>query len=303
MSFKEELKEYTSYAEAVIKSYMPECEGYQKTVLDAMNYSVNAGGKRLRPIMMAAAYRMFGGEGQVVEPFMAAIEMIHSYSLIHDDMPELDNDSLRRGMPTTHVRYGADQALLAGDGLLNLAYETALKSFDIARGAARERCIAAVRVLANNAGIYGMVGGQCLDVEADKKRRDLTEEEILFVYENKTAALIEAALKIGAILAGADDKQTEAMEKAGSALGIAFQLQDDILDVIGDEKELGKPIGSDERNGKKTYLSYLGLEKAEAEQERLSMEASSMVEELAGEGNEAGAFLKELFEVLVKRKR
>ena len=244
MSFKEELKEYTSYAEAVLKSYMPETEGYQKTVLDAMNYSVNAGGKRLRPIMMCAAYRMFGGEGHVVEPFMAAIEMIHSYSLIHDDMPELDNDSLRRGMPTTHVRYGADQALLAGDGLLNLAYETALKSFDIARGADRERCIAAVRVLANNAGIYGMVGGQCLDVEADKKRRDLSEEEILFVYENKTAALIEAALKIGAILAGAGPEDTATMEKAGSALGIAFQLQDDILDVYGSEAEIGKPVGA-----------------------------------------------------------
>ncbi|MCR4584127.1 MAG: polyprenyl synthetase family protein [Lachnospiraceae bacterium] len=303
MNFKEELKEYTSYAEAVLKSYMPECTGYQKTVLDAMNYSVNAGGKRLRPIMLCAAYKMFGGGGTIVEPFMAAIEMIHSYSLIHDDMPELDNDSLRRGMPTTHVRYGADQALLAGDGLLNLAYETALKSFDIARGADRERCIAAVRVLANNAGIYGMVGGQCLDVEADKKRRDLTEEEILFVYENKTAALIEAALKTGAILGGADDRQTATMEKAGSALGIAFQLQDDILDVYGSEKELGKPIGSDERNGKKTYLSYLGIEKAEKEQERLSLEASAMIEEMSGEGNEAGAFLKELFEVLVKRKR
>ncbi len=303
MNFKEELKEYTSYAEAVIKSYMPDVEGYQKTVLDAMNYSVNAGGKRLRPIILCASFRMFDGEGQVAEPFMAAIEMIHSYSLIHDDMPELDNDSLRRGMPTTHVRYGADQALLAGDGLLNLAYETALKSFDIARGVMRERCISAIRVLANNAGIYGMVGGQCLDVEADKRKRDLSQEEILFVYENKTAALIEAAFKIGAILAGAGDKEIELMEKAGSSLGIAFQLQDDILDVCGSEEELGKPIGSDERNGKKTYLSYLGLEKAKEEQERLSMEASGLIESLISEGNEAGEFLKELVEVLVNRKR
>ncbi len=302
MNFKEELTELTSYAEAVVKSYMPENTGYQRTVIEAMNYSVNAGGKRLRPIMLCASYRMCRGEGRIAEPFMAAIEMIHSYSLIHDDMPEIDNDELRRGVATTHVRYGAAQALLAGDGLLNLAYETCMKSFGIAAGMQREHCIKAMGILASKAGIYGMVGGQCLDVEADKNARDLSREEILFVYENKTAALIEAALMMGAALAGADDK-LDKLKEAGSALGTAFQLQDDILDVTGDEKEIGKPVGSDEKNGKKTYLSYLGLEEAQGEQKRLSEKAGSLILEAAGEGNEYGVFLHDLVDMLVMRKK
>ena len=309
MNFKEELKNRTAEAERVTMALLPKVSGHASTVMDAMCYSVGAGGKRLRPVMMQAAYELCGGSGRVVEYFMAALEMIHNYSLVHDDLPEMDNDELRRGMPTTHIKYGAGMAVLAGDGLLNYAYETAMKAFAEAKGAQREGCIEALTLLTEKAGIYGMVGGQCLDVEAEEKGLDLTQEQILYVYENKTAALLQAALGCGAALAGTEvsAKNREDLQKAGYDLGIAFQLQDDILDIESTTEELGKPVGSDERNGKKTYVSYLGMDAAKKEQARLSGEAAALVRALETDGSEkaenAKEFLAQLIEYLVERRK
>ena len=305
MSLQHQIQSRSKEAEEIVFRYLPEEKGYQKTVLEAMDYSVRAGGKRLRPVILKAAYELCGGSGKLAEPFMAALEMIHSYSLVHDDLPEMDNDELRRGKPTTHVQYGQAMAVLAGDGLLNYAYETALTAFSMAGADETERVIRALGILAKKAGVFGMVGGQCLDVEAEKKELSLSREELLFVYENKTAALLQAALLCGAVLGGAPEKTVKQLEQAGYDLGIAFQLQDDILDIEGDEAELGKPIGSDERNGKRTYVSVLGLEEAKKEQERLSREAAELVAAIpaeSGQQQEAREFLSGLIEYLVSRK-
>ncbi|MCR4640422.1 MAG: polyprenyl synthetase family protein [Lachnospiraceae bacterium] len=306
MNFENELKKRQAAAEAVIAAYLPEEEGCAKTVIEAMNYSVRVGGKRLRPVLMQAAYEAAGGKDTLAEPFMAAIEMIHTYSLVHDDLPEMDDDELRRGQPTTHVRYGQAMAVLAGDGLLNLAFETALKVFDFADEKERLCGIRALRILAGKAGIKGMVGGQCLDVEAEEKGLELTKEELLFVYANKTSALLEAALGCGAVLAGADEETVSEFFAAGYELGIAFQLQDDLLDIEGSTEELGKPVGSDERNGKKTYVSFLGTEEARAEQKRLSLSAAERIGKLKLKDErqkEAAEFLRELIIALVSRRK
>ncbi|MBR3525944.1 MAG: polyprenyl synthetase family protein [Lachnospiraceae bacterium] len=306
MNFENELKKRQAAAEALIAAYLPEEEGCAKTVIEAMNYSVRVGGKRLRPVLMQAAYEAAGGKDTLAEPFMAAIEMIHTYSLVHDDLPEMYDDELRRGQPTTHVRYGQAMAVLAGDGLLNLAFETALKVFDFADEKERLCAIRALRILAGKAGIKGMVGGQCLDVEAEEKGLELTKEELLYVYANKTSALLEAALGCGAVLAGADEETVSEFFAAGYELGIAFQLQDDLLDIEGSTEELGKPVGSDERNGKKTYVSFLGIEEARAEQKRLSVSAAERIGKLKLQDDrqkEAAEFLKELIIALVSRRK
>ncbi len=304
MNFRNELERRTAQAEETVTKYLPGDTIHQRSVTDAMAYSVTAGGKRLRPVMMKAAYEMCGGSSSLaIEPFMAAIEMIHSYSLVHDDLPEMDNDELRRGKPTTHIAYGQAMAVLAGDGLLNFAYETVLDHAEEAED--KDAYIKAAALLAKKAGVYGMVGGQCLDVEAEKKGMELTQEQLLFVYENKTAALIQASLMCGAILAG-DYDTAEVLSKAGYDLGIAFQLQDDILDIESTTEELGKPVGSDERNGKKTYVSYLGLENAKTEQERLSKEAVDLINGLkvpSGERESAKGFLMELIKSLCSRRK
>ena len=295
MDFKGQLQEKIKQAEQIIYAYLPREEGNQKTVLEAMNYSVKVGGKRLRPILMQASYEMFGGKEQVIEPFMAALEMIHTYSLVHDDLEAMDNDEYRRGMKTTHVVYGEAMAILAGDGLLNLAFETAAKAFTMQPGSvSAER---ALMVLSKKSGIYGMVGGQVADIEAEEAERKLTMEELLFIHENKTAALIQAALMIGAILAGAGQDDVSRMEKIGLNVGIAFQIQDDILDVTGTMEELGKPIGSDEKNNKTTYVTLVSLEKAKQQVELLSQEALSLLGEIPGEH----AFLDALVESLINR--
>ena len=210
MKFKDEMKERIGHIEAVLDWYLPRPEGLQKTVLTAMNTTVKSGGKRLRPMLMEETYHMFGGEGEVIEPFMAAIEMIHTYSLIHDDLPALDNDDYRRGKKTCHIVYGEDMAILAGDALLNYAYETASKAFDMAKGQETERVIQAMKILASKPGIYGMIGGQTDDVELEGT--PLTMEQILFIHKNKTSALIEACMMIGAVLAGADEDEVKRME-------------------------------------------------------------------------------------------
>ena len=295
MKFKDEMKERIGHIEAVLDWYLPRPEGLQKTVLTAMNTTVKSGGKRLRPMLMEETYHMFGGEGEVIEPFMAAIEMIHTYSLIHDDLPALDNDDYRRGKKTCHIVYGEDMAILAGDALLNYAYETASKAFDMAKGQETERVIQAMKILASKPGIYGMIGGQTADVELEGT--PLTMEQILFIHKNKTSALIEACMMIGAVLAGADEDEVKRMEQCGEAIGLAFQIQDDILDLVGDEEEIGKPVGSDERNHKVTYVTLKGLEQSKEDVREISMKAIDILKDY----DQENGYLTILTEYLISR--
>ena len=303
MDFEKVLQDKVVEIEKQIKAYLPKETGLQKTVLEAMNYSMLAGGKRLRPMLMLETYRMFGGNGDVIYPFMAAIEMIHTYSLVHDDLPAMDNDEYRRGRKTTHVVYGEAMGILAGDALLNYAFETMLRAFNleevVTADAGKVHAVAnAMRILATKAGVYGMIGGQTADIEAENAS-DVSVETLMFIHKNKTAALIEAAMMVGAVLAGASDKEVSQIENSAYNIGIAFQIQDDILDVIGDGEELGKPIGSDEKNGKTTYVTLRGLEESAAQVERLSKEAISLIQSFGGNSE----FLQELVTSLIHRRK
>ena len=271
MNFKAEMNERVEQIEQILDQYLPPKEGLQKTVLTAMNTTVKAGGKRLRPMLINETYKMFGGEGDIVKPFMAAIEMIHTYSLIHDDLPALDNDDYRRGQKTCHIVYGEDMAILAGDALLNYAYEVATKAFDLADQDEMMNVVEAVKILARKPGIYGMIGGQVADVELEGT--PLSMEQILFIHKNKTSALIEACMMIGAVLAGASNEDVMAREECGEYIGLAFQIQDDMLDLTGDEEEIGKPVGSDEKNHKTTYVTLKGLEQSAKDVEEISKKA------------------------------
>lgn len=295
MNFNEELKIRTAEVQKIIESWLPEAEGFQKTVLEAMNYSMLAGGKRLRPMLMQETYHLFGGEGRIIEPFMAAMEMIHTYSLVHDDLPALDGDEYRRGRKTTWVVYGETMGILAGDGLLNYAYETACEAFKMEPG--NPYIGQALSVLARKSGVYGMLGGQCTDVEAVGKT--LSREKLDFIYRLKTSALIEAAMMTGAILAGAAKEDVEAVERIATDVGLAFQIQDDILDVTSTTEELGKPVLSDEKNEKTTYVTLEGMEKAKAEVERISQNAIDTLDSLKAENE----FLRELIIHLINRKK
>lgn len=295
MSFKEELKLRTGEVNDIIMRYLPKEEGYQKTLLSAMNYSMTAGGKRLRPMLMQECYRLFGGQGTVIEPFMAAMEMIHTHSLIHDDLPAMDNDEYRRGRKTTHIVYGEAMAILAGDALLNYAYETASRAFTLAPGdLAVGRAFA---VLAGKTGITGMIGGQSVDVE--ESGHQLDRGQLDFIYRLKTSALIEGSMMIGAILAGATQEETAQIEVAASDIGLAFQIQDDILDVTSSQEVLGKPVLSDEKNQKSTYVTMEGLEKAKKDVEELSKHAVETMKKL-GRKN---PFLEELILELISREK
>lgn len=297
--FEERQAKEAAEIEEIIKRYLPEERGYQKTVLEAINYSVLAGGKRLRPMLMRETYRLFGGDGKVIEPFMAAIEMIHTYSLVHDDLPAMDDDEFRRGRKTTHSVYGEAMGILAGDGLLNLAFETALTAFHGIDGTEEPgRIAAALSVLAKKSGVYGMIGGQTADIEAETAEK-LTKEQILFIHEHKTAALIQAAMMVGAILAGASEADISRIEDCAYNIGIAFQIQDDILDITGTAEELGKPVGSDEKNHKQTYVSLNGLEASVTEVERLSGEAVEIIETV----DKGESFLRELILSLIHRRK
>ena len=297
MDFEKQLQEKIAQIEALLQAYLPKEEGYQRTILEAMNYSVMAGGKRLRPMMMQEAYIMFGGTSQAIGPFMVALEMIHTYSLVHDDLPAMDNDLYRRGKKTTHHVYGEAMGILAGDALLNFAYETAAKSFVLEPE--NVNIGKALIKLSEKAGVYGMVGGQVVDVEAEKKQEVITKEKLDFIHHNKTAALIEAALAVGGILSGASDTEVQKLELVARKIGLAFQIQDDILDVIGKEEVLGKPIGSDARNEKVTYVTYEGIEKSKEDVARLTDEALELLHSLGKEDS----FLSELFLHLVNREK
>ena len=288
------IEEHTREVEEIVLSYMPEPEGYAKTVLSAMNYTMNAGGKRLRPMLMLETYRLFGGSGEVIRPYMAAIEMIHTYSLIHDDLPALDNDDYRRGRKTAHIVYGEDMAILAGDALLNYAYETAAKAFFL-ENADQEKIAKAYMILARKPGISGMIGGQTADVELTGQQ--LSEDQLAYIYENKTGALIEASMMIGAVLAGAEDETVSKIERMASLIGWAFQIQDDILDIEGNEAELGKPLHSDEENGKVTYVTIHGLEKAKKDVEDMSKEAIEILHGMERQN----PFLEDLIRMLIHR--
>ena len=297
MALEETIKEKAAAIDEIVAAYTPEVVGFQKTLFEAMDYSLQAGGKRLRPMLMQESFAMFGGNGDSLQAFMAAQEMIHTYSLIHDDLPAMDNDDYRRGRKTNHVVFGEAMAILAGDGLLNYAYEVAAKCFETSKYP--ERIGKAMMILTKKAGVYGMVGGQAVDVEAEKKDLALTEDTLLFIHENKTAALIQSSLMIGAVLAGATEEEVAQLEKAGYDIGIAFQIQDDILDVIGDEAKLGKPLHSDEKNGKLTYVSAHGLEESKKQVEAYSEEAIRI---LQGFGHR-NLFLEELVKSLISREK
>ena len=296
---KENIKSRTETIEMILKAYLPKVEETPSTVLEAMNYSVNAGGKRLRPMLMSETYRLFGGSETVIEPFMAAIEMIHTYSLVHDDLPAMDNDEYRRGKKTTWVQYGEAVAILAGDGLLNYAFETALKAF-ACEGADAQRIARALSILANKAGIYGMIGGQDADIAAEEANEAPALSQLLYIHEHKTAALIQASMMIGAVLAGADDAALSTIEKAAYEIGIAFQIQDDILDVTSTFEELGKPIGSDEKNNKTTYVTLKGISEASREQKELSDHAIGLLESFTKQGFQ-NEFLTDLVKSLITR--
>ena len=296
LDIKSELSNRATEAEKIIYKFLPEVYGMQRTIFDAMKYSVMAGGKRLRPVLMNETFKLFGGKGDAVNCFMAAMEMIHTYSLVHDDLPSMDNDMLRRGKPTTHAVYGEGMGVLAGDALLNYAFETALKSFEDTT-TPTELKVKALQILAKKAGVYGMIGGQVVDVESEKNQSEMTEEKIDFIYELKTGALIEASMEIGAILAGATDEQVKLIESVASKIGMAFQIQDDILDIEGDEAVLGKPIGSDERNEKSTYVTFKGIEKSKEEVKRLTDEAIEILKKLPYKNE----FLVDLLQYLVYR--
>ena len=276
MNFNELLAKKTKDAEDILKKYLPIEEGFQKKVLEAVNYSVTAGGKRLRPVIMKESFLLFGGSGEVIEPFMAALEMIHNYSLVHDDLPAMDNDEYRRGRKTTHVVYGEAMGILAGDGLLNYAFETAASAFSMK--ADPGRTAKAFQVLAKKSGIYGMIGGQAVDVQ--NEGTSISADMLDFIYRLKTGALLEASMMAGAILAGADDEQVSLAEQAAGKAGMAFQIQDDILDVSGTFEELGKPIGSDAKNSKTTYVTLYGIEAAQSQVQKLTQEARQCMDRL-----------------------
>lgn len=293
MNFNDEMKKRVTEIKSIIANYLPQEEGFQRTLLEAVNYSMLVGGKKLRPLLMQQTYVMFGGKSAVIRPFMAAIEMIHTHSLIHDDLPAMDNDEYRRGKKTTHVVYGEAMAILAGDALLNLAYETASRAFDLEPG--NPAIGKAFQILAGKTGIDGMIGGQSVDVE--NVDQPLGEEQLSFIYRLKTSALIESAMMIGAVLAGASDEDVEKIQQIGRNVGMAFQIQDDILDVIGDEGTLGKATKSDEKNNKTTYVSIKGLAQAQEDVSGYSKEAIRLLQELPCENE----FLHELILNLIHR--
>lgn len=300
------LSEFQQQMNQWIEESLPKTQSKNhKKVVEAMDYSIRNGGKRIRPLLLYAAYSLFAKEGTLddVKPFLAAIEMIHSYSLVHDDLPAMDDDELRRGKPTCHVVYGEANAILAGDGLLNYAYESiSQKSYEtlLVHQEKGVRMVRAMSVLGRAAGIYGMIGGQAADMFFENAS-SCSLEELLYIHQHKTGALIEASCVMGAILAGARDSQIELMRGIGEHIGIAFQIQDDLFDALSTTQELGKPVHSDEKNKKTTYLSFFTIEEAKAEINRRMDESLVLVQEL-GHSEEAALLLRSLLEYIKFRK-
>ena len=293
MNFKEELKNRVANIEDLLNEYMPKVEGYQKTIFDSMNYSLKAGGKRLRPILTVEACKLVGGNEKDAYPFAVAIEMIHTYSLIHDDLPALDNDDLRRGRKTNHKVYGEAMAILAGDGLLNYAYEIMLRE-SLSKGEP-EKYLKAINEIAKASGIYGMIGGQVVDIESEGKSIDM--EKLDFIHMNKTAAIIIGCMRAGAIIGGASEEELANVTKYAKNIGLSFQIVDDILDIVGDEAKLGKKVGSDIDNEKSTYPSLIGLEKSKETANKLIAEAKMSIDYI----NKDSEFLNNLADYIVDR--
>jgi len=302
MDFDITLKEKTEYVNRIIKEYIPKEEGFQKTVIEAMNYSLLVGGKRLRPLLMMETYNLFNDRNNVknvnknaLDIFMVAMESIHTYSLVHDDLPAMDNDELRRGKPTTHAKYGHAMGVLAGDGLLNYAYELVSKAFneendlkDVAN---------AFEIIASKPGYNGMLGGQAVDVELTGKSP--SSEQIEFIYRLKTSALIEASMMIGAVLAKANEDEVQQICEIARNIGMAFQIQDDILDIVSTDEELGKPVNSDKKNNKVTYATLYGIDKAKESVKEYSQSAIDSIIQLEGKNE----FLVKLVTMLISRKK
>ncbi len=286
----------TREVEDIIYPYFNLEREITESLREPMEYSLKAGGKRLRPMLMREASLLYSKNPNTLPLFMAAIEMIHTYSLVHDDLPDMDNDELRHGKMSTHRKFGSAMGILCGDALLNYAYELVFKAISMGEDIS---VIKAGQILANSAGALGMVGGQSLDVLSDKTGINLGEKEILYIYENKTGKLISAALKIGGVLAHASERDIERLEKIGINVGFAFQIQDDILDIEGDETVLGKPIGSDISNNKKTYVEIFGMDKSKSMVKSLTQEALEILYDLPCNSN----FLCNLFDYLIKREK
>ncbi len=310
MNIANKVEEKTKEIDDIIQRYLPKEAGQQKVILEAVNYSLLAGGKRIRPMIILETYRMFLNanhkkEEAIVEPFLIAMEMIHTYSLVHDDLPAMDNDQYRRGKLTTHAAYGEAMGILAGDALLNLAYETALSSFQVVEEKLPQtdwmmyyqRLLRALQLLAKNAGIYGMIGGQVVDVM--NVNNPLSKDQLDFIYDLKTGALLRSSFLIGAILSGVEEEKLKTIEKIAYNVGLAFQIQDDILDVTSTQEVLGKPIHSDEKNHKTTYVTLYGIEESKLMVSKLSQEALTLLASLRVEND----FMAELIEFLITREK
>ena len=299
MNFEAELQERVSGIEATLRQYLPAEEGYQKTVLEAMNYSVLAGGKRLRPMLMQEMCRLFTGcLLESVIPFMAAVEMIHTSSLVHDDLPCMDDDMMRRGKPSTWAEFGEDIGVLTGDALMMYAFETAASAFETSIDPDElSRIGRAMGILARKTGVYGMIGGQTVDVEL--AGGPIPKDKLDFIYRLKTGALIEASMLIGAVLGGAAEEDCKIVESLALKIGMAFQIQDDILDVTSTKEVLGKPTHSDEKNEKTTYVTLMGTAEAGRMVEELSDQAVSLLHQLSGENE----FLEQLLLQLIHREK
>lgn len=298
MDFNKELSNRVEYIEEIINKQLCDenDEKYlQREIFSAMNYSILAGGKRLRPMLLLECLRLFGGDDKEADKFMCAIEMIHTYSLVHDDLPAMDNDEYRRGKKTTHIVFGEGMGILAGDALLNYAFETGIQGVKDSKNTAN--ALKALDILSRKAGVYGMIGGQVVDIKNENKQIDI--DTLDYINELKTGALIEASMMMGAALAGARENDIKLIEKAGSYIGKAFQIQDDILDVTSTSEVLGKNVLSDEKNHKSTYVNLLGIDGASQKVKELSEEALRIIDGFDNKNE----FLTELIESLIYRKK
>jgi len=293
MNCKQILEQKAKQIDEYLEQYLQSEKEYPSIIFEAMRYSVFAGGKRLRPVLLLSACETLGGDTEKAIPFACAIEMIHSYSLIHDDLPAMDNDDYRRGMLTSHKKFGEDIAILAGDGLLHHAFEI---MSDACVKYCSEKTVKAMQAIAHGAGVFGMLSGQVADVISEGKQID--EKTMYFIHKNKTAAMLQGALKAGTLLAGGTEQHIKMMEQAGEKIGVAFQIADDILDVTSTFQELGKPVHSDEKNEKNTFVTMYGIEASQKMVQTLSEEAIAIFQTFG----EKADFLIELTQYLMKRK-
>ncbi len=285
------MKNYIPVIETALGRYLPAGEYEEQQLIDAVRYSLDLKGKRVRPSLTLAFAELCGGTVDMALPFACAVEMIHTYSLIHDDLPCMDNDDFRRGKPSNHKVFGEDIALLAGDALQSIAYETMLSDEAVA-AVGGKRAAKAARILANRSGLLGMVGGQVIDLSLE--HREVGAEIVQLMEEKKTACLIEAACMMGCVVAGATDAQINAAERYAHAIGLAFQIVDDILDVTSTAEELGKPIGSDAENEKNTFMSLLGIERCREMVADLTEEAIRALDVFDGDAGDLKDFAVQL---------